>query len=64
LDEISTLGPTRVSELRDGHVKTWQLDPRTLGLPYARLSDLQIETADQAAEALRLTAPSEGRGLA
>src|SRR5439155_9645879 len=43
LDEISTLGPTRISELRDGHVKTSQLDPRTLGLPYARLSDLQVE---------------------
>src|SRR5438105_2113855 len=54
LDEISTLGPTRISELRDGHVKTWQLDPRTLGLPYARLSDLQVETAEQGAEALRV----------
>jgi anthranilate phosphoribosyltransferase len=54
LDEVSTLGPTRVSELQGGHVKTWQLDPRSLGLPYARLSDLQVETVDQAAEALRL----------
>jgi len=53
LDEISTLGPTRISELRDGHVKTWQLDPRNLGLPYARLSDLQIDTVDQGVEALR-----------
>jgi anthranilate phosphoribosyltransferase len=42
LDELSTLGPTRVSELRDGSVKTWTLDPHALGLPYARLSDLQI----------------------
>ena len=30
------------------------LDPKTLGLPYARLSDLQIDTPDAAAEALRL----------
>jgi anthranilate phosphoribosyltransferase len=59
LDEISTLGPTRISELREGHVKTWQLDPRSLGLPYARLSDLQIETVDQAAEALRLILAGE-----
>jgi len=59
LDEISTLGPTRISELRDGHVKTSQLDPRTLGLPYARLSDLQVETADQGAEALRLILAGE-----
>lgn len=54
LDEISTLGPTRVSELQHGHVKTWVLDPKTLGLPYARLSDLQVDSPDQAAEALRV----------
>jgi anthranilate phosphoribosyltransferase len=53
LDELSTLGPTRVSELRDGHVKTWRLDPRELGLPYARLSDLQVNGVDHAANCLR-----------
>src|SRR5215207_10522537 len=35
LDELSTLGPTRVSELRGGDVRTWSLDPAKLGLPYA-----------------------------
>lgn len=54
LDEISTLGPTRVSELLNGHVKTWSLDPKALGLPYARLSDLQVDSLDTAAEALRI----------
>jgi anthranilate phosphoribosyltransferase len=53
LDEISTLGPTRISELRDGRVTTWHLDAKSLGLPYARLSDLRIETSDAAADALR-----------
>jgi anthranilate phosphoribosyltransferase len=53
LDELSTLGPTRVSELRDGRVTTWALDPRDLGLGYARLSDLQIQTIDDATAALR-----------
>src|SRR3954466_15042000 len=54
LDELSTLGPSRISELRDGHVRTWTVDPRSLGLPYARLSDLQVDTSDAAAEALRI----------
>lgn len=54
LDEISTLGLTRISELQAGHVKTWMLDPKTLGLPYARLSDLQADSVDAAAETLRL----------
>src|SRR6186997_451443 len=51
LDEISTLGPTRLSELRNGHVRTWTFDPASVGLPNARLSDLQIETLDEATDA-------------
>ena len=53
LDELSTLGPTRVSELRDGEVHTWSLDPRKLGLPYARLSDLQVDSAEESADVIR-----------
>jgi anthranilate phosphoribosyltransferase len=53
LDELSTLGPTRVSELRAGEVHTWSLDPARLGLRYARLSDLQVDSADESAEVIR-----------
>jgi anthranilate phosphoribosyltransferase len=53
LDELSTIGPTRVSELKHGRITTWTFDPRTVGLPYARLSDLQVDTVEQAADALR-----------
>jgi len=53
LDELSTLGPTRVSELRDGEVHTWSLDPSQFGIPYARLSDLQVNGADESAGAIR-----------
>jgi anthranilate phosphoribosyltransferase len=53
LDELSTIGPTRVSELKDGEVRTWTLDPAKLGLPYARLSDLQVESADESADVIR-----------
>lgn len=52
LDELSTLGRTRISELMDGHIRTWTLDPASLGFPYARLSDLQVETVDDAANAM------------
>ena len=52
LDELSTLGPTRVSELKDGEVRTWSLDPKTLGLPYARLSDLQVEDVEASADVI------------
>ncbi|MGC9319099.1 MAG: anthranilate phosphoribosyltransferase, partial [Armatimonadota bacterium] len=32
LDELSTLGPTRVSELRDGEVRTYEVTPEEFGL--------------------------------
>ncbi len=53
LDEISTMGPTRVTELRDGHVQTWRLDPGDAGLPTARLGDLQVGSVAEAAAAIR-----------
>ena len=52
LDEISTMGPTRISELANGHIHTWELDPKDFGLPYASLSDLQVNSVDEAADAL------------
>jgi anthranilate phosphoribosyltransferase len=52
LDELSTLGSTRVSELRNGDVHTWHLDPKQLGLSYARLSDLQVESVEESADVI------------
>jgi anthranilate phosphoribosyltransferase len=52
LDEISTLGPTRISELRDGKVHTWKLDARDLGLATATLRDIQVSSVNEAADAL------------
>jgi anthranilate phosphoribosyltransferase len=60
LDELSTIGPTRVSELRDGHITTWTLDPAKLGLPYARLSDLQVTSVEEAADHLQRVMAGEG----
>jgi anthranilate phosphoribosyltransferase len=52
MDEISTLGPTRISELREKHIRNWTLDPQDVGIPYARLSDLQVQSVEEAASAL------------
>lgn len=40
LDELTTTGPNRVSELREGHVISYTLNPEDLGLPGARSEDL------------------------
>jgi anthranilate phosphoribosyltransferase len=59
LDELSTIGPTRVSELRDGEIHTRTFDPKSLGLPYARLSDLQVDSVEQAADVMRRVLAAE-----
>jgi anthranilate phosphoribosyltransferase len=39
--------------LKDGRVTTWRLDPKEFGIPDARLSDLQVESVEQAADCLQ-----------
>jgi anthranilate phosphoribosyltransferase len=53
LDELSTIGPTRISELKNGKIHTWKLDAREVGLPAGRLSDLQADSAEQSARMIR-----------
>jgi len=47
LDELSVTGPSKVSELYNGRIETYYLDPQDLGLPRARLSDLTGGTAEE-----------------
>jgi anthranilate phosphoribosyltransferase len=53
LDELSTTGVNRVSQLRDGRVTSFELDPATLGLPRATLSDLVGGTPEENAQISR-----------
>ncbi|MEO6436043.1 MAG: anthranilate phosphoribosyltransferase [Tepidisphaeraceae bacterium] len=61
LDELSTLGPTRISELKDGEIHTRTFDPEEVGIPYARLSELQVNNVEESADALtRIFAGEKG----
>lgn len=53
LDELSTMSSTRISELNNGEVRTWSLDPTTLGLPKPTLAELQVDSADKSAAKLK-----------
>ena len=53
LDELSTVGPNRVTQLRNGQVHTFSLDPLELGLPRATLPDLKGGEADENAAIVR-----------
>ncbi|MCK5247126.1 anthranilate phosphoribosyltransferase, partial [Candidatus Bipolaricaulota bacterium] len=53
LDEMSTLGSNRVSRLANGYVESYDLDPTSLGLARAQLSDLEGGDATENAQILR-----------
>ncbi len=50
LDEITTTTTTQVSELADGEVNTYTLDPTELGIPTVQSSDLKGGTPAENAE--------------
>ena len=50
LDEITTTTTTQVSELVEGEVNTYTLDPRAMGIPAAQPSDLKGGTPEENAD--------------
>ena len=53
LDEITTTASTRVAEVRDGSVGTYDVAPEDFGLPRASIEDLKGGEADENAEIIR-----------
>jgi anthranilate phosphoribosyltransferase len=52
-DELNTCGLNRVSHLRDGAVRTYDLDPAEFGFAPATIQDLRGGTPDEAAVMMR-----------
>lgn len=53
MDEISTLGETRITFARQSRVETTTLDTTSLGMARATLGDIQVETVQESAEMIR-----------
>ncbi len=53
LDEISTLGPSSIYELENAQINYRKFDPQSIGIPIAKLSDLQVDSVDASADAIR-----------
>ena len=53
LDEISNTGESRISEVRDGVVRTFTVRPEDFGLPQASIGDLRGGDRDQNAQIIR-----------
>jgi anthranilate synthase/phosphoribosyltransferase len=62
IDEISTLGETRVSELHNGHVQTYTITPDQFGITPVSAEDLSGGTAIENARILRAILAGEDRG--
>lgn len=53
LDEITLTGPTKVSEVRDGRVRTYEVTPEQFGIKRASLQDLSGGDVDANAQIIR-----------
>jgi anthranilate phosphoribosyltransferase len=53
LDEISSTGESRISEVREGLVRTFTVRPEDFGLPRASIADLRGGDREQNAEIIR-----------
>jgi anthranilate phosphoribosyltransferase len=53
MDELSTTGASRVVELKDGRLSSFEVHPSDAGLPEARLSDLEGGSPENCALAIR-----------
>ncbi len=62
LDELSTTGINKVSQLRDGEVTTYALDPIELGLPGAALEDMKGGMPEENAQITRNILSGEDQG--
>jgi anthranilate phosphoribosyltransferase len=62
LDELSTTGMNRVSHLRDGKVRTFELDPFELELPAANVRDMSGGTPEENAQITRKILSGEDQG--
>lgn len=53
MDEISTTGKTKVSEVIDGHVDTYEIDPLEYGIDKAKKEDLEGGNATENAQIIK-----------
>jgi anthranilate synthase/phosphoribosyltransferase len=60
LDELNPGGPNRVSHLKDGAVRTFEFDPREVGIPRADPKELSGGTAEENAALMRSVLAGKG----
>ena len=62
LDELSISGPTRISELKDGKISTYDITPADAGLNAASLDELRVDSPEASARRCRAILAGEETG--
>ncbi len=50
LDEITTTGKTKITELNNGKTNTYYFDPKEIGIPYATVDELKANNKEESAK--------------
>ncbi len=53
LCDLTITGPSRISELKDGKIETYTVEPASLGLAKGTLNDLHVDSPEESAIAIR-----------
>jgi len=53
MDEITTIGKTKISELKNGEVKSYYIEPEDFGIKRAKLEDIKGGDAEENAKIIR-----------
>jgi anthranilate phosphoribosyltransferase len=62
LDEISLLGKTRINELKDGEITTYEIQPEDFGMERCTLEEIKTGTPEENANTVRGVFSGEIRG--
>jgi anthranilate phosphoribosyltransferase len=62
MDEISTAGVTKIIELKEGKIESYELNAEDLGIPLANINDLKVADAKESAKVLRKILNDKERG--
>ena len=62
MDDLSVCGRSQISELRDGKISTWEIEPADAGLSLGELADLRGEECEENAATIEGLLSGEVRG--
>ncbi len=62
LDEISLLGKTRINELKNGQIRSYEIEPEDFGMDRCTLEDIKTATPEENAKTIRSVFAGEDTG--